>query len=549
MNQIFEEKEGIRTKRPAWCSQELWQTLTDLMDGESLEVNVTFSRAERKVLRKRKQIKPSLWAEKHRVLVKSVLPGLWKNSVTPYLVGIMDAAALPFVRELIICKAPQTGVTEGIHNFIGSRVDLAAGDVLYVYPDEKTARDNAKDRVIPMLTNSVRLRSFLTGYEKDLSSDRINLQHMTIYFGWAGSVSSLANKPIRYAVSDEIDKKNFGDAKKEASPLDLIDKRLTTYRDISKHFKISSPTVESGNVWQELNLNTDIIFDYHVKCPFCDHLHLMTMEQIKWEGGSEADPKEIKNKKLAWYECPNCKESWDDNIRNKAARHGGWVARGTAISITTYLEKFRPANIGFHLPAWVSYFVSLSECAASFLKGLKSKKKLKDYRNSIQAMPWEEFEVLARQEDEEVLLCKCDLPPQVVPKTAVALTSGIDLHKAGFPYVVRAWARDYTSWLIDYGDLGSWQEVEELLFQKYYPVEESDRRMRIWRAGLDTGGGKYKKDISSTEEAYLWLQRNAGYANACRIWGTKGYSYAMPTKLKMGSVLNKTPTGKPLKFG
>ncbi|CCK81221.1 terminase gpA endonuclease subunit [Desulfobacula toluolica] len=549
MTLLFKEKEEIRVKRPAWCSRELWQTLTGLMIEGVLSVNVAFSRAERKVLRKRKQIKPSVWSEKHRVLVKSVLPGLWKNSVTPYSVGIMDAAALPFVREIIVCKSPQTGISEVAHSFIGSRIDLAPGDILYTYPDEKTSNDNAKDRVTPMLQNSVRLRSYLTGYEKDLSSSRINLQHMTIYFGWAGSVSALANKPIRYVISDEIDKPGFGDAKKEASPLDLIDKRLITYRDISKHWKISTPTVKSGNIWQELNHNTDVIFDYHVKCPFCGQLQLMTMKRIKWDGGSKADPKEIKNKKLARYECEHCQELWDDNIRNRAARNGDWIARGTVISIESYLEKFRPANVGFHLPAWNSYFVSLSECAAAFLKGMKTKKKLKDFRNSFEAMPWEEYEVLAKKEDEEVLRCKTKLPPQVVPEAAVALTAGIDLQKTGFPYVVRAWAKDYTSWLIDYHQLGTWKELEDLLFEKVYPVENSDRHMRIWRAGLDTGGGKYKKEISSTEEAYLWLQDYAGFSRTCRVWGCKGSSNPLPTKMKMGSILNKTPSGKPLRMG
>ena len=87
-------------------------------------------------------------------------------------------------------------------------------------------------------------------------------------------------------------------------------------------------------------------------------------------------------------------------------------------------------------------------------------------------------------------------------------------------------------------------------FGQFVKGENSDFAYCAARAlARDTGGGKYKKDISSTEEAYLWLQRNAGYANACRIWGIKGYSYAMPTKLKMGSILNKTPTGKPLKLG
>ncbi|EMS79186.1 terminase gpA endonuclease subunit [Desulfotignum phosphitoxidans] len=537
--------------RPAWCPESLWATLVGLMDTGRLKTLVQFSKAERRVLKKRRQIPPSVWAEKHRVLVKSVLPGLWKNSVTPYLVGIMDAAALPFVREVIVCKAPQTGVSEGAHNFIMSRVDMAPGDVLYVFPDESTARGNAKDRVTPALVNSTRLRSYLTGQEKDLSSDRINLQHLTIYFGWAGSVSSLANKPIRYAVADEIDKKNFGDAKLEASPLDLIDKRLNTYRSISKYIKISTPTIESGNIWQELTNNTDVIFDFHVRCPECGMLQLMTMERIQWPGGSKADPREIKNRKLAWYECEGCAARWDDNTRNAAARSGEWIARAPnpPVSITSFMEKFRPANVGFHLPAWVSYFVSLSECAAAFLLGLSSKKKLKDFRNSFQAMPWEEYEVLAKQEDEDVLRCRADLPPQVVPASAVALTAGFDLHKTGFPYVVRAWAKDYTSWLIDYGHLGTWEDLEQMLFETVWPVQESDRKLRIWRAGLDTGGGKYKKDVSSTEEAYLWLQKNMGFSRTCRVWGIKGSSNPLPGKLKMGSVLNKTPSGKALRMG
>ncbi|MCP3941686.1 MAG: terminase [Desulfobacteraceae bacterium] len=549
MTQLFEDKKEIRVTKPRWCSEQLWQTLTDAMVKGKLLVNVVFSRTERKILRKRKQIKPSVWSEKHRVLVKSVLPGLWKNSVTPYLVGIMDAAARAFVREIITCKAPQTGVSEVINNFIGSRIDMAPGDVLCTYPDENTAKTNFKDRVLPMITNSVRLRSYLTGREKDLSAERINLQHMTLYPAWAGSVSSLANKPVRYANSDEIDKPGFGDSRKEADPLDLIDKRLITFREISKHFKTSTPSVVSGNIWRELKNNTDVIFDFNAKCPGCGQLQLMKMERIKWPGGSKADPRKIKNKKLAWYECETCDSRWDDNIRNKAVRHGNWIARGTTIAIDTYLDKFRPANIGFHLPAWISYFVSLSACAAAFLEGQKSKKKLKDFQNSFAALPWEEYEVLVKQEDEDILKCKTELAPQVVPASAVALTAGIDLHKIGFPYVVRAWAKDFTNWLIDYGQLGHWQDLEQLLFETVYPVQDSDRSMKIWRAGLDTGGGKYKKDISSTEEAYLWLQDNMGFSKGCRVWGVKGSSNPLPSKLKMGSVLNKTPSGKALRMG
>ena len=463
----------------------------------------------------------------------------------------MDAAALPYVREMVICKAPQTGVSEAIMNFIGSRVDLAPGDVLYTFPDQKLTNENFEDRLHDMFLKSLRLRSFLTGNKNDLSQDRIKLQHMTIYGAWASSVATLSNKPCRYAVSDEIDKKGYGSSKAEASSLRLIDKRLITFYDISKHIKISSPSTTKGNVWVELK-EADVIFDFYAKCPFCDYLQHMKMEQIKWDGGSKADRKKIKKDKLAWYECEHCQEKWDDHMRDVAVLRGDWLDRETKISIMTYCEKFRPENIGFHLPAWLSHFVSLSKCAHSFLKGLESKENLKDHRNGTEALPWEEVNTLVKKEDEEVLKCKTKLPPQIVPASAVAITCGIDMQKAGFPYVVRAWSRDYTRWLIDYGMLGSFDEIEDLIFKGSYPVENSDRRMRIWRSALDTGGGKYRKDISSTEEAYLWLQEvraKSRHIGGCRTWGTKGSSRPMPNKIKMGNILDKTPSGKPLKMG
>jgi phage terminase large subunit GpA-like protein len=558
---LFEEKQGIEIHgRPAWMSPDLWQTLTSVMSDGRLDVGVVFSKAERKRLRKKKPVMPSIWSEDHRVLIKSVLPGAWRNSVTPYLVGIMDTAARPFVREITTCKAPQTGVSECINNFIGWTADRAPGDWLCTYPDETTSNTNFKDRIGPMMKNSVRLRSYLTGNKNDLTDSRLHLQHMDIYGAWATSVATMANKPIKYANSDEIDKPGFRSTSKETSPLNQIDKRLNTFRSVSKHFKTSTPTVSTGLIWVELTTNTDVIFDFYARCPFCGQMQLMKMAQIKWNGGSGADSAEVRNKRSAWYECEHCQGHWDDNLRNMAVQGGGWLSRSAVeggdnlpwkggIAIDAYLEKFRPARVGFHLPAWISYFVSLSECAAAFLDSFKSKDKLKDFRNSFEALPWEEYEVLVKQEDSDVLECKAEIPPQVVPESAVALTCCADLHKAGFPFVVRAHAKDYTSWNIHYGHLGSWGDLEELLFEKSYPVEGSDRRLRIWRAGLDTGGGKYKKDISSTEEAYLWLQENSRRDGFCRIWGMKGSPRPLQSKLKLGSVLTKTPSGKALKMG
>jgi len=510
MNQLFKDKDRIEMTRPAWCSVELWDTLVSVMDLGRLQIAFSFSRAEKKVLRKRKPIKVSEWSEKHRVLTMSVLPGIWHNDVTPYLTGVMDAMALPYVREGNLCATPQIGKSESAHNFVGYCMDRAPGPVLYIYPDEKTGVENIKDRIIPMIQASPRLKKYLTKQEKDKSSYRIKLSHMMIYLGWARSVASIANKPIKYAIADEIDKAGFDPGKKETGALELIDKRLTTYRSVSKFIKISTPTVESGNIWRELN-NSDVIFDYYVVCPLCFQMQLMDFKGVKWNGGHEADPKEIKNKNLAWYECEHCSGKWDEHIRDQAVRNGIWIARGqkVLISLNTYLEKFRPAVIGFHIPSWISYFVSFGEIAAAFLLGLNDPIKLQDFLNSYCALPWKD--IVVKKDEAGILEHKNDLPAGVVPADAVALTAGIDVQKYGFWFVVRAWKKDLSSHLVQYGYITTWADVDILIFQTRFAVEGKgpESTMGIWRAGIDSGGGKDSDDDwSKTEEVYDWVRKN-----------------------------------------
>lgn len=517
---LFQDPGTKAMRRPVWCGDDLWATLTGIMDLGKLQISFSFSRAERKIFRKKKPIKVSEWSEKYRVLTMSVLPGVWRNEVTPYLVGIMDAAGRVYVREINICKTPQTGGSEAVHNFVGWCIDRAAGPVLYVYPDEKTAGENSKDRVLPMIQSSPRLRGYFTGLEKDKSSERIKLQHMIVYFGWARSVASIANKPIRYAIADEVDKPGFDAGKTETGPLELIDKRLITYREVSKYFKISTPTLESGNIWKALT-GSDVIFDYHVHCPLCGGLQLMDFKGIKWAGGSGADPKQIKNKDLAWYECDQCHSKWNEQIRRRAVQKGVWIARGTKISMDTYLDTFRPHSIGFHIPSWISYFVRFGEIVHAFLLGLSDPEKHQDFLNSFCALPWKS--VVIKQEESEILAHKIDLPAGVVPRDAVALTCGIDVQKVGFWFVVKAWTADRSSHLVQYGYLASWENVENLIFNTQYPVEGQPPGvgMGIWRAAMDTGGGKNKDDDwSKTEEIYEWIRINGRGV----VFGVKGSS-------------------------
>jgi terminase, large subunit len=510
----------------------------------------SFTASERRVCRKRRRIPVSEWCEKYRVVTMSSLPGKWRNEVTPYLAGIMDASFFPSVETVIICKAPQTGGSEAVNNCIGYAADRAPGPVLYVYPDELTSRENNRDRIQPMFESSPGLKSLLTGVSADQTNYRINLQHMPIYMAWARSAARLANKPIRYLVFDETDKYPETASRREADPISLGEARTTTYQHSRKIWKLSSPSIETAPIWTALTTEAQVIFDYWVRCPFCLAGQRMVFDNIRWparEEKEEWDPEAIKAGRLAWYECSGCGARWDDNVRDQAVKHGGWRARVDGRGLSAFLEAFRPKKIGFHLPSWLSCFVSLSDAAASFLKGQKDKILLRDFMNKHKAEPWKH--IIITTSEEKILNARCAIPQQTVPQEAVCLTAGIDVQKYGFWFVVRAWARDYTRWLIHYGMLSTWEDVEHLLFETEYPVQDAEGvTMRISRAAIDTGGGEKYQDMSMTEETYWWLRKNA-IGRGCRVWGTKGSSRPLAGKLSIGKPLDKTPSGRAIPGG
>jgi phage terminase large subunit GpA-like protein len=516
------------------------------------------TRAERKIFKRRKHIPVSEWAEKNRVVAVSSRPGPWKNERTPYLVGIMDAAGFRSVQTVIICKGPQTGGTECVHNFIGSRIDMDPGPVLYVFPDQRISEQNMEDRIQKMIQASPKLRSYMTGVEDDFTLRRINLIHMSIHLAWAHSVSTLSNSSMRYVVFDETDKYPATASKKETDSISLGEARAITYKDSKKIFKLSTPTTEGNFISQALTNEAQVIFDYWVRCPSCGRDQKMIFDQIKWahkvEPGADGkchseDPGKIETEKLAWYQCAHCSAKWDDYLRDQAVRYGDWRERvpndsgRMPMGLQTYLSIKKPKKIGFHLPGWLSTFNSLSLTAARFLRGLTSMTELKKFYNEDKAEPWK-LTVISKK-SEQILAARCDLPAQTAPEAAIALTCGVDVQQHGFWFAVRAWSADMTSWLIHYGFLAIWKDVESLIFESSYPVGNTGRSLRIFRAAIDTGGSKKFEDMTMTEETYFWLIKNRGRGGAA-IWGTKGSSSAMPGMLNLGSGIVSTPSGKKL---
>jgi len=468
-----------------------------------------FSNSERLIFKRHEKMTVSEWAETYRYVETGPKKGRWTNTMTPYLVEPMNSWNDPHIRKIILRFAPQTGKTQVAFNCLCYAIDRDPAQAMYVMPDEKTARRISTRRLMPMFRSSPIIRDLMSDNPNDTTSLAAYFKNgMGLLMAWATSAAELASESVRYLIMDEVDK--FPEfSGKEADPLSLAEIRTNAYPHTKKILYLSTPTTEEGYITRAVNEEADEVRQYHVPCPICGAWQKMEFENILWPKNCR-DPRVVMRKRLAEYSCVECGMLWNDHMRDLAVKAGVWKSDNPVE---------RPIAVAYTLPSWYSPFVSLSSVAAAFLRGQEGPHKLYIFVTQHQAAPWKE--TIETKEESAVMINKTEIPSGIVPKDAIALTCGIDAQKSGFWFVVRAWAADLTSWLIQYGYLSSWKDLETLLFETHYPVMDSNRKMDIIRAALDTGGSDSEdNEWSRTEEIYTWLRTNGRN----RVHGIKGAS-------------------------
>ncbi|MEN6623618.1 MAG: terminase gpA endonuclease subunit [Smithella sp.] len=538
----------------------------------------TFTDGERRVFRIPERISTADWAEKYRMVVDGGRKSPWRNELSPCAVGIMDALDQPFIREIYVQAAPQTVKTQPFINYLMKRIDQAPTSAMVAMPDEKLTRRFFRRRLITSIKDTPQSAAVLSHIVGDITRTSIAFTNgMDITGAWAGSSASMASDAMEVVILDEANK--YPDPQgDEPNGIDAGRQRTNSFPFTYKLYASSSATNEKGQLSQTIKKRADETRYYYAKCPICGEEQRMIWDNISW--GNTRDPRKVLREKLARYNCKACGMQWDDSLRDRAVlatMKTGWRAEpewqctkcdwtgsetelnkgtvcptcGEEIAVKPPLK--RPRAVAFKLASW--YVLSMSEAVAAFLEGQDDPEKLKTWVTQHCNEEWVEKAI--KKTENAVLQRQSIYPALIVPPDALALTCAIDVQKRGFWYSVRAWAEDLTSWLIQYEYITTWTEVETLIYQAEYKVYDSQNTMKIWRAGIDTGGGETEKtdgidpEWSRTEEIYQWLRRQPMGA-AQRVFGIKGATHIRSLaakRIKISRIDTFPSSNKPIPGG
>lgn len=441
----------------------------------------------------------------------------------------MDSFSEPFVEEIVICASTQVGKTECMLNMLGYIIDQDPGPALWVDMDETEAKDLCSERIIPMTKITPAVNQHLTENPDDVTKKGIKFDRMKLKVGWSTSPRKLASRAIRYLLMNEINKYPLFSGR-EADPIKLAEERTRTFKYNRKIVKCSTPTLPDGYITREYDL-TDCR-KYYVPCPHCGFFQLLLWPQIKFPK-EERNPQVILSKRLAHYECINCKGKITDSMKPKMLSKGKWIPEGFDANETMDIKFPVFAKTGFWINSLYSPWLTFSEIAAEWLESYQYPSLLMNFVNSWLAEPWREN--TAKTKPDEIRECMLPYPMKVVPAEALVLTAAVDTQKDYFIASIRAWGYHSRSWKIWSGRLETWDDVELFLIKNAYPVEGKDNEMLIRLVLIDSG---YR-----TGEVYEFCSR---YLEIVRPIKGKDTLGGMPFRV---STIERLPSGQILPEG
>jgi phage terminase large subunit GpA-like protein len=420
----------------------------------------------------------SQWADRYRKLSSegSAEPGAWRTARAEYQREIMDTISAPGVERVCVIKSSQVGWTEILNNAVGYHISHDPAPVLMLQPTLEMAETISKDRLAPMFRDTPVLREKVADAKsRDSGNTMLHKRfpggHVTLV--GANSPSSLASRPIRVLLADEVDRYPPS-AGSEGDPLALTIKRTTTFWN--RRILIGgTPTVKGQSRIEQEWLVSDQR-RYHVPCIHCGHEQTLQWANVKWPDGKPDQ---------AALNCTDCGAVWTEADRLRAVRKGRWI-------VTRPEGRFP----GFHINELYSPWSTVAKVAIDFVEAKKSPELLKVWVNTSLGETWESdserIDHHALAERLEDFGEKGDAG-HIAPLSVLRITCGVDVQADRLEIERVGWGMHDESWSLDHhvivgdpSDPGLWARLDAYLSM---PTEREDGRdLPVSATCVDSGG-------------------------------------------------------------
>lgn len=436
---------------------------------------------------------------------------MWRTARVPFMREIMDAQSPTHpCQESGLKKGTQIGASEAMFNVIGYYVDNSPCPILLVMPTTDMAKLQSKQRIQPMLEESVSLREKVRPARARDSGNTVLLKKFRggmLRITGANSGPGLRSMPVRVLNGDEIDAWP-GDVDNEGDPMAVVRKRTDTFGARKKEFFASSPKIKGSSRIDRFYLSGTQA-RYEVPCPHCEHEQPLVWEQMRWAmvkrrelvckacGGitplaadsaavcahcsvHRADDEirlvDTEDLERAWYECESCQGEIEDRHKTSMFARGRHIHRAPGpgkvladddphphaiwarldAKVVRYLPTFsRPLT--WHIPGlysplgWFSWTKAVQQYLEARRGGFdeeSGESLLQVFWNTVLG---EAFEVEGEQVDVNVLSLRAE-PYELgtVPAGGLLLSASIDVQGNRLEFKCKAYGRGEESWLVDY---------------------------------------------------------------------------------------------------
>lgn len=480
------------------------------------------------------------WADENLLLPRGsgVVPH--QSGLTPYWRRILDVARARLTRqplaydprahlveEITIICCTQIGKTFGLVVPILAWISaVAPRDIGVILPSHDDAKQFARNKLRKSFDESPRLKAlFPRGAEalaRKVGAKAWLLDALTLYYLNGAVAQQLRQRDIPLLLEDEFDALP-ANVQNQGNPLKLAQERQKSFPDDRFTLRITTPTTIDAHGWRTLNQG-----DHQrllLACDRCGHHQWPDPDRIEVTDRT-ASPEAIQLGDLAVWRCGKCGHRYTTDELHRAINRacmqptfgpaGGWMVgwweqphNGPSLWTPSCSFDLGGRAVlwadpsGLHRSHWLNSLYSPFLTLGRYVRedrdsAASTPHDRQTFINNWQANPYVPRTDGLSQDVVSVTVLRAlgyqhgqlHVTPWKV--TLSCDQQGISVEASWFPYTVRAWMEDGSSYLVEAGQVEGFDGLE-VLANRSWPIGGVARKADI--VTVDTGNGTMMRPI------------------------------------------------------